>query len=274
VLNGEIFGFLGPNGAGKSTTMRILLGLVRPTSGTAAMLGKNIASHLPSILTRVGSLIESPTFYPYLSGRDNLNVMATITGASRAEVPNLLELVGLTSAARRKFKTYSLGMKQRLAVASTLINRPELLILDEPANGLDPAGIVEMRELLRRLKGEGHTIFISSHVLHEIENVCDRIAILDQGRLVVQGRVRDLLASQGRIEIAVEGLERARQVLEGLTWVEEVSESNGRLLVKAPLARAAELNEALARQEIFASAIQTQEESLERYFLGVTQARS
>lgn len=274
VLNGEIFGFLGPNGAGKSTTMRILLGLVQPTSGSAVMLGQKVATQLPSILARVGSLIESPTFYPYLSGQDNLTVMATLTGASRMQVPELLELVGLTSVAKRKFKTYSLGMKQRLAVAATLVNKPELLILDEPANGLDPAGIVEMRNLLRRLKDEGHTIFISSHVLHEIENVCDRIAILDQGRLVVQGRVHDLLASQGRIQIAVQPLDRAREVLKALSWIQEVSESNGRLLVKAPLERAAEVNEALARQEIFASEIQPQEDSLERYFLGVTQARS
>ncbi|MBV9279814.1 MAG: ATP-binding cassette domain-containing protein, partial [Chloroflexi bacterium] len=195
VERGEIFGFLGPNGAGKTTTMRMLLGLVRPTSGGARVLGMDIATHLPQILARTGSIIENPTFYPFASGRDNLRMVARLSGASESEIPAILDLVDLTSAARKKFKAYSLGMKQRLAVGAALLAGPDLLILDEPANGLDPAGIVEMRELMKRLKAEGHTVLISSHVLHEIEQICDRILILNRGRVVVQGRVEELLGA-------------------------------------------------------------------------------
>ena len=166
VERGEIFGFLGPNGAGKTTTMRMLLGLVKPTGGSAQMLGMNIEKDLPSILARTGSVIENPTFYPYLSGRDNLRVFARVTATPGARIDEILDVVDLTSSAGRKFKTYSMGMKQRLAVGSALLSNPDLLILDEPANGLDPAGIVEMRNLMGRLKDEGHTVLVSSHVLH------------------------------------------------------------------------------------------------------------
>jgi ABC-2 type transport system ATP-binding protein len=266
----EIFGFLGPNGAGKTTTMRMLLGLVRPTSGGAHMLGMNTATDLPAILARTGSIIENPTFYPFLSGRDNLRLVAGITGAPPGRVSEVLDLVDLTSAAGRRFKTYSLGMKQRLAVAAAILNSPDLLILDEPANGLDPAGIVEMRDLMRRLKAEGHTVLISSHVLHEIEQICDRIAILNRGEIVVQGRVGALLGAGGRIEIRVGRTEEAERLLAAEPWVESVEREGDRLFVAAPLDRAADLNAVLARREIFASEIRPQELSLEQYFLDVT----
>jgi ABC-2 type transport system ATP-binding protein len=270
VEHNEIFGFLGPNGAGKTTTMRMLLGLVRPTSGAAHMLGMNIATHLPAILARTGSIIENPTFYPFLSGRDNLRLVADITGSPPGRVEEVLDLVDLTAAAGRRFKTYSLGMKQRLAVAAAILNSPDLLILDEPANGLDPAGIVEMRDLMRRLKAEGHTVLISSHVLHEIEQICDRIAILNRGKVVVQGRVGALLGAGARIEIRVSRTEEAERLLAAEPWVESVEREGDRLFVAAPQARAADLNAALARQEIYASEIRPQELSLEQYFLDVT----
>lgn len=270
VRRGEIFGFLGPNGAGKSTTMRMLLGLVRPTAGSARVLGLDVSTHLASILSQTGSLIENPTFYPFMSGRDNLRAVAAITGTPPARIPELLDLVDLTGDAGRKFKTYSMGMKQRLAVAATLLNSPALLILDEPANGLDPAGIVDMRTLMRRLKDEGHTIFISSHVLHEIEQVCDRIAILNHGRTVVQGSVRELLSAEGRIEIRIRQADRACAVLRDVPWIEEVTQVDNRLLVAAPLERSAEVNEVLAREGLYAAEIRPHEESLERYFLDVT----
>jgi ABC-2 type transport system ATP-binding protein len=234
------------------------------------MLGMNIATDLPAILARTGSIIENPTFYPFLSGRDNLCLVASITGAPPGRVTEVLDLVELTPAVGRRFKTYSLGMKQRLAVAAAILNSPDLLILDEPANGLDPAGIVEMRDLMRRLKAEGHTVLISSHVLHEIEQICDRIVILNRGKVVVQGRVGALLGAGGRIEIRVGRTEEAERLLAAEPWVESVERQGDRLLVAAPHERAADLNAVLARQEIYASEIRPQELSLEQYFLDVT----
>jgi ABC-2 type transport system ATP-binding protein len=248
----------------------MLLGLVRPTRGTARMLGLDVPGNLPAILARTGSVIENPTFYPYLSGRDNLRIIARITGTSEDRVPEILEQAGLSGAAGRKFKTYSLGMKQRLAVGAALLDNPDLLILDEPANGLDPAGIVEIRDLLRRLKEQGHTIFISSHVLHEIEQVCDRILILVRGRVVVQGRVHELLSAQGRLEIRIERAGEAQALLAKVPWVADVARESDRLLVTAPLDRSAEINRLLADQGLYAAAIHPNELSLEQYFLDVT----
>ncbi|HEX8917338.1 MAG TPA: ABC transporter ATP-binding protein [Chloroflexota bacterium] len=271
VERGEIFGFLGPNGAGKTTTMRMMLGLIRPTAGSARLLGMDVETNLPAILERTGSIIENPTFYPYLSGRDNLRAAARLSGIAETGIPGILDLMDLTGAADRKFKTYSLGMKQRLAVGAALLHQPDLLILDEPANGLDPAGIVEMRALMRRLKNEGHTVLISSHVLHEIEQICDRIVILNRGRIVVQGRVGDLLGSRDAIELRISQPEEARRVLAGVPWVRDVSaEGDDILIVAAPLDRAAEVNALLARHELFASGIRPRERSLEQYFLDVT----
>ena len=271
VERGEIFGFLGPNGAGKTTTMRMLLGLIRPTSGRASILGMDISTHLPAILARTGSIIENPTFYPYLSGHDNLRAVARLGRVSQANIPDILDLVDLTAAAQRKFKTYSLGMKQRLAVGAALLGNPDLLILDEPANGLDPVGIVEMRDLMKRLKDQGHTVLISSHVLHEIEQICDRIVILNRGRVVVQGRVDDLLGGRDVVEIRIARAAEAEQVLAKLDWIRRVTRDGDRLLVETPAERAADLNQALATQGLYLSGIRPQELSLEQYFLDVTE---
>ena len=269
VNRGEIFGFLGPNGAGKTTTMRMLLGLIRPSSGSATVLGMDIASRLPEILAHTGAMIENPTFYPYLSGYDNLRAMARLTGTRVSRVTDVLDQVQLTGAAARRFKTYSLGMKQRLAVGAALLHNPDLLILDEPANGLDPAGIVEMRDLMHGLKAEGHTVLISSHVLHEIEQICDRIAILNRGRVVVQGRVADLLGGRDVLEVRVDPLEEAERVLAS-AFGEAVSRSGDRLLVALPQARAADVTRILAGHGLYLSGMQAQEQSLEQYFLDVT----
>jgi ABC-2 type transport system ATP-binding protein len=273
VEHGEILGFLGPNGAGKTTTMRMLLGLVRPTSGQATVLGMDVEHDLERILARTGAIIENPTFYPFLSGRDNLRLIARITGTERERIEDVLDLVDLTDAAGRKFKAYSLGMKQRLAVAAALLPAPDLLILDEPANGLDPAGIVEMRTLMKRLKDDGHTVFISSHVLHEIEQICDRIIILNRGRIVVQGQVASLLGVQGKIEVRIKRAGEAQAILTAVPWIVDVSRDGDRLLVTAPPDRSAEVNAILGRQELFASEIRPQEQSLEQYFLDVTGER-
>jgi ABC-2 type transport system ATP-binding protein len=194
VPRGVIAGFVGPNGAGKTTTLRMLLGLVRPTSGTGAVLGSSIDD--PSAyLSRVGGLVEGPAFHPALSGRRNLEVLAALGGRDAAEIPALLHEVGLGSRGDDAYKTYSLGMKQRLGIAGALIGEPELLILDEPTNGLDPAGIREMRDFVARLARADRTIFVSSHLLAEVEQVCDWLVMIDDGKLVYQGSTVALLAS-------------------------------------------------------------------------------
>jgi ABC-2 type transport system ATP-binding protein len=230
----------------------------------------DITTQLPAVLARTGAIIENPTFYPYLSGRDNLAAWARLSGTSEERIPAVLELMDLTTAANKSYKAYSLGMKQRLAVGAALLHNPDLLILDEPANGLDPAGIVEMRDLMKRLKHEGHTVLISSHVLHEIEQICDRIAILNRGRVVVQGRVDDLLGSQDTIAIRVAPATAAEGVLRGVPWIGGVTSDGDRLLVQAPLARASDLTRVLAEHDLYVSELRPQEQSLEQYFLDVT----
>ncbi|HXM57148.1 MAG TPA: ABC transporter ATP-binding protein, partial [Candidatus Dormibacteraeota bacterium] len=198
VRHGEVFGFLGPNGAGKTTTIRMALGLIRPTAGSVELLGRDVRRHRAEVLPRVGALVETPALYGYLSGRDNLRAFAyMLGGVPGGRLDEVLDVVGLADRQRDRVRSYSLGMKQRLGVATALLNDPDLLILDEPANGLDPAGIVEMRDLLRRLAGEGKTVFISSHVLAEVQQICDRVAIVDRGRLVRLAPVAELVGGRG-----------------------------------------------------------------------------
>jgi ABC-2 type transport system ATP-binding protein len=190
VVSGEIYGFLGPNGAGKTTTLRMLAGLIRPSEGTATVAGHR-PGH-PAVVRRVGVLIEGPGFYPYLSGRDNLRVLAEYLGLGRPEVDGALERVGLAGRAEDKYRTYSLGMKQRLGVGAALLGSPDLLVLDEPTNGLDPAGMAEMRELITALAAEGHTVLLSSHMLSEVQAICDRVGVISQGRLLTEATVAQL----------------------------------------------------------------------------------
>ncbi|GAB2653044.1 ABC transporter ATP-binding protein [Nocardia goodfellowii] len=190
VETGEIYGFLGPNGAGKTTTLRMLAGLIRPTAGSASVLGQ--APGAPEAMRRIGVLIEGPGFYPYLSGRDNLRVLAEYRRLGRDEVEDALERVGLAGRAEDKFRTYSLGMKQRLGVGAALLGRPDLLILDEPTNGLDPAGMAEMRELITALAGDGHTVLLSSHMLSEVQEICDRVGVISGGTLRTESTVAEL----------------------------------------------------------------------------------
>src|SRR5258708_6266294 len=202
VRRGEGFGFLGPNGAGKTTTIRMALGLIRPTSGTVEVLGRDIGRHGGQVLPRVGALVESPALYSYLSGRDNLRAFAGVLGGvPRARLDEVLELVGLAGRQKDRVSTYSLGMKQRLGVGTALLNDPDLLVLDEPANGLDPAGIVEMRDLLRGLAASGKTVFVSSHVMTEVQQICTRVAIINRGRLVRLAPVAELLQAPGEFEV-------------------------------------------------------------------------
>ena len=206
VMRGDVFGFLGPNGAGKSTTIRMLLGLVRPTAGRAILFGMDTAYQMPTILRHVGAMIEMPVFYPYLTGIDNLRVVAVASGmvagrANQRRIEEVLELVELKKQARMAYRKYSLGMKQRLGIASALLIDPELVLLDEPTNGLDPAGMYEIRQLIQRLTSLGKTIFLSSHLLHEVQQVCNRVAILQQGNLIKQGNVRELLRGKEQVQV-------------------------------------------------------------------------
>ncbi|MFC7423756.1 ABC transporter ATP-binding protein [Nocardia tengchongensis] len=190
VHRGEIYGFLGPNGAGKTTTLRMLTGLIRPSSGSATVLG--CAPGDPDALRRMGVLIEGPGFYPYLSGRDNLRVLARYRGVGDDAVADALDRVALSARGGDRFRTYSLGMKQRLGVAAALLGRPDLLILDEPTNGLDPAGMADMRELITGLAADGHTVVLSSHLLSEVQEICDRVGVISGGRLLTESTVREL----------------------------------------------------------------------------------
>src|SRR5258707_6313435 len=197
VMRGDVFGFLGPNGAGKSTTIRMLLGLIRPTAGCAVIFGMDVIQHMPSILPRIGAIVETPVFYPYLSGMDNLHVVGAASGmvsgkANQRRIDEVLELVELHAQAKMAYRKYSLGMKQRLGIAAALLTDPELVLLDEPTNGLDPAGMFEIRQLIQRLAALGKTIFLSSHLLNEVQQVCNRVAILQKGNLIKQGNVSEL----------------------------------------------------------------------------------
>jgi ABC-2 type transport system ATP-binding protein len=265
---GELFGFLGPNGAGKTTVIRILLGLVRPDDGVAWVLGSRVPC--PQRLPEIGALVEEPAFYPWMSGRRNLDVIAregavVAPDATRAA----LDLAGLASAARRKVSTYSQGMRQRLGIAAAILRRPALLLLDEPANGLDPAGIRDLRELLRRLAGEGTTIFLSSHLLGEVERVCDRVAVIDRGGLLAVGPAGTIVGAGDRLLITVQPDEVATARL--ALAAAHVTESNspGLLMVTGTDGRSA--NQALAAADIYATAIVTEHLSLEERFLAITE---
>ncbi|MBX6764720.1 MAG: ATP-binding cassette domain-containing protein [Rubrobacteraceae bacterium] len=267
VRRGEVYGFLGPNGAGKTTTLRMLLGLVRPTSGSASVLGGEPGA--PEGLKRVGALVESPAFYPYLSGRDNLRVIARYCGAPPSRVDEMLETVELSGRAKDRFKKYSLGMKQRLGVAAALLKDPELLILDEPTNGLDPKGMADMRELIRRLGRGERTVLLSSHLLGEVEQICDRVGVIRKGHLVAEGTVAELRSKAGLL-VRAAPLEDAAKIAEGLVGVEEVEVSGGLLRLTTDPGRAAEINRRLVSAGLDVSELRPAEQSLEEVFLELT----
>ena len=267
VRRGEVYGFLGPNGAGKTTTLRMLLGLVRPTSGTASVLG-HPPGH-PEGLARIGSLIEGPAFYPHLSGWDNLRVLARLVGAPRDRIADCLDVVELADRARDRFSTYSLGMKQRLGVGAALLKDPELLILDEPTNGLDPAGLADMRDLIRGLGSGRRTVLLSSHLLSEVQQVCDRVGVIAGGRLIADGTV-DELRGQGVLLVAAEPLDDARVRAEQLLGRDRVEVRDGLLAIHAGTEDAAAVNRELVFGGIAVSELRWVERSLEEAFLAMT----
>ena len=276
VPNGVVYGFLGPNGAGKTTTMRLLTGLIHADSGTIELLGRPFGQGDRRRLFEVGALIEAPAFYPFLSGRENLRALAA-TGAPTpwSCVDELLEVVGLTERARDRVSTYSLGMKQRLGIAAALLSDPKLLLLDEPANGLDPAGIVAMRDTLRNLASAGKTVFVSSHILGEVRQLADIVGIIAQGRLVREGPIEELLTSRGRVRVRVKqdevGAALARLEGGGFRAVQGSTSDDGWLSVAVEGDRASEINRWLAQAGIYASAL-TAETDLESVFLELTGA--
>jgi ABC-2 type transport system ATP-binding protein len=274
VPSGVVYGFLGPNGAGKTTTMRLLTGLLHPDSGTIDLLGRPFKRGDRKRLFEIGALVESPSFYPYLSGRENLRVLAA-TGAPvpKGRIEELLEIVGLRERARDKVSGYSLGMKQRLGIAGALMSDPTLLLLDEPANGLDPAGIVAMRETLRRLAAAGKTVFVSSHLLAEVRVLADVVGIIAAGRLVREGTLDSMLREQGIVRVRVPRgqADATRALLERVARTDPASTTEGEawLAVHVEPNRAGEINRLLAESGIYASGLESGTD-LEELFLELT----
>lgn len=272
VPRGSVYGFVGPNGAGKSTTIRLLLGLQRPTSGAALVLGRDAGD--PASLERIGALVEMPSLYPNLTGVDNLRVTALYRGNSRDDCERALALVGLTGAAHQKVKGYSLGMRQRLGLAIALVHEPELLILDEPTNGLDPAGILEMRALVRELaEGRGVTVFLSSHLLSEVQLMATHLAVLDRGRLRFEGTMTELLAqARPRLVLGVGDADRAAEFLRAKGIVTTRADG-GRLAIDAATdADARRVNALLVGAGFAVDHLALETPSLESRFMDMTGA--
>ena len=270
VPEGGVYGFLGPNGSGKTTTIRCLLGLVRPTSGATRVLGADSATELHRVIARIGSIVEAPAAFPTLSGRTNLELCAAIDGIGPRAVAAALDRVGLGERADDRVGSYSLGMRQRLGIAAALLKEPALIVLDEPANGLDPAGIVEVRELLRSLGREGCTVFVSSHLLTEVRQTCDRVAILARGRCVASGPVEEVLSARhaARLVVRVAETERAVDVLcaAGI----DAAARDGTIRVALDASEAPRVTRALAERGMYVAEIRPEEADLERVFLELT----
>jgi len=271
VPRGGVFGLLGPNGSGKTTTLAMLLGLVRPTCGSMRLFGEDARASHRLALRRMGAIVDGPYFYPGLTGRDNLRCFQAIgRRGAPGEIDELLELVGLSQRADSPYHTYSLGMRQRLGIACALLGDPELLFLDEPTNGLDPAGMVDVRNLILRLSTDGRTVLLCSHLLHEVEQVCDRVAILSNGHQVATGEVHTLLAQQDRLQLRTTDDARAERILQGVPWIVGVDRAEDALLVQVPPERAGELTRLLAQQEVYVTEMRALQRSLEGFYLDAT----
>jgi len=267
VTDGQVFGFLGPNGSGKTTTMRMLLGLIAPTAGNAWLNERRLPD--PDGLSSIGAMIEEPAFYPWMTGRRNLEVLALcgppLARADAIEV--VLDRVDLTEVAGRKVNTYSQGMRQRLGLAGALMRKPTLLLLDEPTNGMDPAGIREFRALLRTLADEGTTVFLSSHLLAEVEQVCDRVAVLNRGRLVEEGLVSELTSARVRVRVVLEEADQTKARALLAAWPLTIDGPNALLIDGA---RGRDVSEVLGRAGVWAHEIRVEHADLEDAFLHLT----
>lgn len=269
IEKGNVYGILGPNGSGKSTTLGIILNVVNRTSGEFSWFDGSTSTH--DALKKVGAIIERPNFYPYMSAIKNLQLVCKIKNVAEDKIQEKLELVGLLDRKDSKFKTYSLGMKQRLAIASALLNNPEILILDEPTNGLDPAGIHQIREIIKKIAAQGTTILLASHLLDEVEKVCSHVVILRKGEKLYSGPVDEMLASYGFFELRAIDMEKLKSMLEKHDGFGDIMDENGTLTayLKEEM-NAEELNQNLFKNGIVLSHLVKRKESLEEQFLTLT----
>ena len=269
INKGNVYGILGPNGSGKSTTLGVVLNVVNKTSGDFKWFNGNISTH--SALKKVGAIIERPNFYPYMSAYQNLKLVCKIKGVDYSKINEKLELVGLIERKDSKFKTYSLGMKQRLAIASALLNEPEILILDEPTNGLDPQGIHQIRELIKEIAANGTTILLASHLLDEVEKVCTHVVVLRKGERLYSGRVDEMISSHGFFELKTDDENKLIQILESVNSISNVKNENGLItaFLSSPM-EASKFNKLMFEKGVTLSHLVKRKESLEEQFLQLT----
>lgn len=270
VERGQIYGFLGPNGSGKTTTIGMLLGVITPSSGTIRLFGSSEVKDLDEARRRIGATLESPNFYPYLSGLDNLRIVAKVKGVGEREISAALDLVGLSTRSTSRYSTYSLGMRQRLALAATIVGDPDLIILDEPANGLDPDGMREIREIILELADRGKTIFLSSHLLWEVERICTDLAILREGVIVRQGTVTEVIGGGDLVEIRGGDPEHLRSIVEEYAGAVATEVAGPGVVVELSDPNTARLNEFVANRGVYLSQIVPRRRSLEDTFMELT----
>ena len=269
IKKGNVYGILGPNGSGKSTTLGIVLNVVNKTSGDFEWFEGKVATH--DALKKVGAIIERPNFYPYMTAKENLELVCKIKGTSLSKVDEKLELVGLLERKNDKFRTYSLGMKQRLAIASALLNDPEILILDEPTNGLDPQGIRQIRDIIRIIASQGTTILLASHLLDEVEKVCSHVVVLRKGEMLYQGSVHDMIENNSFFELKSDDKEQLKLALQNHPSIEKIEEEEGKVLVYLNQDIAAkDLNSYLFERKIVLEHLVKRKNSLEEQFLELT----
>jgi len=265
INRGEIYGILGPNGSGKTTTLGMLLDVIKPDKGSFKWFGEPPSK---KARMRIGSILEVPLFYPYLSGEKNLQIIARIKKQNYGKIDEVLEMVGLTERKHSRFRTYSLGMKQRLAIAASLLGNPEALILDEPTNGLDPKGIAEIRELIIRIGKSGITIIFASHILDEVQKICSHVAVLDKGKILYSGGVKEVLSDSSWVEVAGNNMQGVKSGLDNCEFVASVQEEDDKYLVQLEEGKyPGDLNEWLASKKIFIDHLSVRKKSLENYFL-------
>lgn len=269
IHKGNVYGILGPNGSGKSTTLGIVLNVVNKTSGTFQWFGGTVETH--DALKKVGAIIERPNFYPYMTAQENLELVCKIKGTPYSKVIEKLEVVGLLDRKDSKFRTFSLGMKQRLAIASALLNDPEILILDEPTNGLDPQGIRQIRDIIKHIASLGTTILLASHLLDEVEKVCSHVLVLRKGQVLYSGKVDGMISNEGFFELQSNDLILLKNALTTITAIDHFTEEDGKITayLKTPL-EANELNKLLASQNIYLNHLVKRKHSLEEQFLELT----
>ncbi len=272
VRRGDVFGFLGPNGAGKTTVIRLVLGLIHPTSGHSEVCGHRVPGELQGALRHIGAFVDDPTFYPLMSARRNLRLLGSMTGpVSEERIDEVLEIVALRERAEDRVGGFSHGMKQRLGMAQALLHVPDLIVLDEPTSGLDPRGMKDVRELIRELGAAGTTVFLSSHLLHEVEQVCTRAVIIDKGRVVVQGAVRELRPRSENVRVLTGDRERAAEVLRGRLGTAAVIEDGSYLIVQTDEDTVPDLIRRLVSAGVDVRAVvPTPEQGLEDFFLALT----